>query len=517
MTSMFNNAIDILAALLSNAQYMNQQTGYTGRRLNETTVTLAGAPTGKVWVRAADAEYPARAVWGSAALPNTKVIIGQDIAGEWRILYAAKSSASGDPYAADASLLPAIDSELNKLTIHPRAFSAGRIRLSQAGGLTVFVESFEYPGGHWAGDNVVLTPPGTAGKKAWCRLALDPRTGTISQVTGPLVDTLIILQDADLPDVPLGYIPLGGVVLANGQTDITGADVFDGRDNGGRLFLGSRQPNCNFASTANPSAGDDVDDGYSVGSLWVNTSARVTYICVDATVGAADWRVASTDGTPLVKLPPTNARNEVQPAADVRALTLRNNASQTTDIFQTQDSSGAVQVAVTAAGGLIVNERGDAAADTRIEGDSAQHLLFVDASADAVGINQNAIASSAVLDIASEAKGVLVPRMNTAQRDAIASPAEGLLIYNIQTDKFEFYNGTIWTMVGGGSGTYYQTLKEAGTPKTQRGALNLIAGSGVTLTIADDAGNDETDVTIAASGGGGSSTGGDLYLFRTFH
>jgi hypothetical protein len=33
--------------------------------------------------------------------------------------------------------------------------------------------------------------------------------------------------------------------------------------------------------------------------------------------------------------------------------------------------------------------------------------------------------------------------------------------------------------------------------------LNLIEGSNVTLTIADDSGNEEVDVTIAASGGGG--------------
>lgn len=40
----------------------------------------------------------------------------------------------------------------------------------------------------------------------------------------------------------------------------------------------------------------------------------------------------------------------------------------------------------------------------------------------------------------------------------------------------------------------------------ERRRLNLIEGSNVTLTVADDAGNDEVDITIAASGGGGSLT-----------
>lgn len=43
----------------------------------------------------------------------------------------------------------------------------------------------------------------------------------------------------------------------------------------------------------------------------------------------------------------------------------------------------------------------------------------------------------------------------------------------------------------------------------ERRRLNLIEGSNVTLTVADDSGNEEVDITIAASGGGGSLTVGD--------
>jgi hypothetical protein len=44
-----------------------------------------------------------------------------------------------------------------------------------------------------------------------------------------------------------------------------------------------------------------------------------------------------------------------------------------------------------------------------------------------------------------------------------------------------------------------------GSTYTRR-RINFIEGSNVTLTLADDAGNDEVDVTIASSGGGGSGT-----------
>lgn len=53
--------------------------------------------------------------------------------------------------------------------------------------------------------------------------------------------------------------------------------------------------------------------------------------------------------------------------------------------------------------------------------------------------------SSAALDIPSTTRGVLLPRMTKTQRDAISSPATGLILY--QTDNtpgLRVYNGTNW-------------------------------------------------------------------------
>ena len=52
--------------------------------------------------------------------------------------------------------------------------------------------------------------------------------------------------------------------------------------------------------------------------------------------------------------------------------------------------------------------------------------------------------ATAVLEVSSTDKGFLPPRMTGTQRDAIESPASGLIIYNTTTNKAQCYNGTSW-------------------------------------------------------------------------
>lgn len=59
--------------------------------------------------------------------------------------------------------------------------------------------------------------------------------------------------------------------------------------------------------------------------------------------------------------------------------------------------------------------------------------------------------AAALLDLTSTTKGFRAPSMTTTQRDAIASPVGGLLIYNTTQLSYQAYNGTVWTSVGGGA------------------------------------------------------------------
>jgi len=63
---------------------------------------------------------------------------------------------------------------------------------------------------------------------------------------------------------------------------------------------------------------------------------------------------------------------------------------------------------------------------------------------------------SAMLDIQSTQSGLLIPRMTEAQRNAIASPATGLLIYQTDgTAGFYYHDGLAWTALGSSSGIHY--------------------------------------------------------------
>jgi hypothetical protein len=76
-----------------------------------------------------------------------------------------------------------------------------------------------------------------------------------------------------------------------------------------------------------------------------------------------------------------------------------------------------------------------------------------------VGINNDGSIpnGSAMLDIKSTTKGLLIPRMTSAQRGAIASPAAGLQVFDINTGTFWFFNGSSWGEVSSGAVASYWT------------------------------------------------------------
>ncbi len=72
--------------------------------------------------------------------------------------------------------------------------------------------------------------------------------------------------------------------------------------------------------------------------------------------------------------------------------------------------------------------------------------------------------ASALLDVKSTAKGVLVPRMTKTEKEAIVSPATGLLVFQNSPDSigFHFYNGSNWIWFGDAANTDSASWKTTG-------------------------------------------------------
>lgn len=58
---------------------------------------------------------------------------------------------------------------------------------------------------------------------------------------------------------------------------------------------------------------------------------------------------------------------------------------------------------------------------------------------------------SAILDVKSNSKGILLPRTSTTSRTAIVNPPKGLILYDTTTSGFWFHNGSVWTQLSAGS------------------------------------------------------------------
>jgi len=66
-----------------------------------------------------------------------------------------------------------------------------------------------------------------------------------------------------------------------------------------------------------------------------------------------------------------------------------------------------------------------------------------------VGINEDNSQpdATAILDVKSSTKGVLIPRMTSSEKAAITTPATGLIVYDNTTSSFWYYNGAAWTEI----------------------------------------------------------------------
>ena len=131
-----------------------------------------------------------------------------------------------------------------------------------------------------------------------------------------------------------------------------------------------------------------------------------------------------------------------------------------------------------------------------------------------VGIGTTTPDRSAILDLVARDKGLLIPRLTTIERNAIMAPANGLLIYNVSTSRFEFnagaalqpaWRGLVATQGDAGADRLWALGGNAGIQPgdalgtTDTAALRIVTNSVERLRI-DGADGNLTVSSLAGSG-----------------
>jgi hypothetical protein len=137
-------------------------------------------------------------------------------------------------------------------------------------------------------------------------------------------------------------------------------------------------------------------------------------------------------------------------------------------------------------------------------------LFYVAPMLAQVGIATDFPNKSAMLDLSTQGKGFLIPRLTTIQRNQIVSPARGLIIYNTSNNVLEVYSGPIetpsWVGVTGAKGGIGYTGATGPTRTLLTIDTSMLStASGVNSSV--DGGNNN-----AADGAQSSVLGGNYNL-----
>lgn len=114
-------------------------------------------------------------------------------------------------------------------------------------------------------------------------------------------------------------------------------------------------------------------------------------------------------------------------------------------------------------------------------------LLTYGAMSAQVGIGTNTPDNSAMLEVQSNQRGILFPRMTSAQRNGIVSPANGLYVFDTNTNSLWYYNG-VWintsaVSVLGDVKSGFQATDHSGWIRLDGRAINTLSANQQAVAI----------------------------------
>lgn len=220
---------------------------------------------------------------------------------------------------------------------------------------------------------------------------------------------------------------------ANGSiifTNNSAATILAATDTGSALtLLQFRADNYNFA---------DATNGVLIGGTYGSTpTARLQIKGSGSTSGTTALLVQNSAGTERFKVTDNGVSTFTPASAYTVAITTGNNG-----VIRSAGGYENADGVYGADSGLFLRAAGNMYI-TANNGNTASFGLFGTGSGFNIGTGLS-VDASAVLNLNSTNRGFLPPRMTTTQKNAIASPAAGLMVYDSTTNKLQCYNGSTW-------------------------------------------------------------------------
>jgi hypothetical protein len=127
--------------------------------------------------------------------------------------------------------------------------------------------------------------------------------------------------------------------------------------------------------------------------------------------------------------------------------------------------------------------------------------------------------ASAMLDVSSTSKGMLIPRMTSAQRTSIGSPANSLLVFDTSTASFWYYDAdaTSWSELSGSAGGSCYSLEEAYNCGGMGAGRSITTDYGaIALNMTSSASNTDA-LSITTNKGTTSTPGSGISISHSAH
>jgi hypothetical protein len=219
------------------------------------------------------------------------------------------------------------------------------------------------------------------------------------------------------------------ILLSDANVNVVGAS--------GIQFTTGGSERARFAiTTGNFLIGTGTDAGFK---LDVNGTARVSG---NATFGAsATINSGSLAVRQLIINEAGNVHTFTAPATNRTIRFITN--SQSFSLAPT----GNVLIGTTTDAGYKLDVNGTARVSSSFRCDGQVTFTSAIIATAQVRIGSNPVAASSVLDVQSTTKGFLPPRMTTTQKNAIASPASGLVVYDTDLGKLCVRGASAWETI----------------------------------------------------------------------